>query len=240
MPLLLIKSAHGHDNLFILNILVMIVNMVFLNDVKKAWRILFSPAREASVRFGVFRALKFYYEATLLPVLLTLVLGYFSIATGQVYQNSAFVPLMQPLLYFCPPGWALVISTVVFIWIALPAGFFINALFYQIVGKDFLKVFRGSYERTFSALAFSALPYATFTWLFFLPFVNSIAFVVLPIWTLVLLVIALAVQQRASRLQVIGTIFTLALFVFMLFALAISMVSRLGVLPQLYGYGVWH
>jgi predicted neutral ceramidase superfamily lipid hydrolase len=198
--------------------------MTFNKDVKKSWKLIYCPSKEAGVRFGVGRALKFYYGATLIPLLLIIVLGYFGMLTGTITQTIAFVPFAKLFMNFLNVPQALILSTILLLWVTVPIAFFIDAFIYQLVGKNFLRVFKGDYENTFSALVFGIMPYLLLFWLFLLPVVNIIALIVLPIWSFVIEVVAFSMQQRATRLQIIGTMFTIVILLTLLVVLMVAAV----------------
>lgn len=209
--------------------------MTFNKDVKKAWALIYCPSKETGVKFGLGRALRFYYGATLIPFLLTILFGYFGSLTGTLTQTAAFIPFMRLLMNFLSAPQAFIVSLILLMWVAIPIGFFVNAFLYQLVGKNFLKVFKQGYDRTFSALVFGMVPYMLLFWLFLLPVVNVVALIVLPIWSFVVEVIALSTQQKATRMQVIGTMFTLVLFV-ALFALMLVAAVHMLLNPSALSY----
>jgi len=98
----------------------------------------------------------------------------------------------------------------VYFWLLVPIGFFINSAIYQLVGKHFLRLFKEDYERTFTAMVFGSMPLLLLFWLFVVPGVNLLAFIVLPVWAFVVEVIALSSQQRITRLQSIGAMAVMA------------------------------
>lgn len=184
--------------------------MGFTKDVKKSFRLLFSPGKEAAAKKDVLGALKFYYGASLIPLLLFLVIGYVVMSLGFLPGTLGMFPMASHLMTGASLNVLLVAFAVVYFWLLIPIGFFINSLFYQLVGKYFLKLFKEDYERTFTAMVFGSMPLLLLYWLFVVPGVNLLAFVVLPVWTLVVEAIALSAQQRITRLQSVATMAVLA------------------------------
>lgn len=184
--------------------------MGFTKDVRKSFRLLFSPGKEAAAKMSVMDALKFYYSASLIPLLLFLVIGFVSMKLGLLTNALGLVPMTSSFLLNMGVGVLLVGFAVVYFWLLVPIGFFINAALYQLVGKYFLRLFKEDYERTFTAMVFGCMPLLLLYWLFVVPGVGILAFVVLPVWALVVEVIALSAQQRITRLQSIATMAVLA------------------------------
>lgn len=188
--------------------------MSFMKDNRKSWNLIWHPSKEANVRFRLRRSLAFYYEVTLLPFFLALVLLYANLVTGRA------IPMTQLLPRIYSPGAPFVIFIALFLWVLVPLGFFVNAFIYQVVGRRFLRTFKENYEKTFTALVFGSLPATLLFWLFFIPVVRDLAFIVIPVWEMVVLIISISVQQRITRLQTLGTILTIVLLVMLVFSLA--------------------
>ena len=186
--------------------------MGFTEDVRKSFRMLFSPGKESAARMDVWGALKFYYGASLIPLLLFLVIGFVTLRLG-LLQNAMGAATLPSFLLNAGAGALLVGFAFVYFWLLVPIGFFINSAIYQLVGKYFLRIFKGGYERTFTAMVFGSMPLLLLFWLFAVPGISMLAFVVLPVWAFVVEVIALAAQQRITRLQSIGVMAVLVAMV---------------------------
>ncbi len=212
--------------------------MGFTKDVRKSFRLLFSPGKEAAAKMSVMDALKFYYSASLIPLLLFLVIGFVSMKLGLLTNALGLVPMTSSFLLNMGVGVLLVGFAVVYFWLLVPIGFFINAALYQLVGKYFLRLFKEDYERTFTAMVFGCMPLLLLYWLFVVPGVGILAFVVLPVWALVVEVIALSAQQRITRLQSIATMAVLAaLAVLVVLLMVYAGLIASGALPLL-GQGI--
>jgi len=184
--------------------------MGFTKNVKKSFRLLFSPGRESAAKMDVMGALKFYYGASLIPLLLFLVFGFIAMKLGVFSGVLGMFPATSSFMMNAGLNVLLVGFALVYFWLLVPIGFFIDAALYQLVGKYFLKLFKEDYERTFTAMVFGCMPMLLLYWLFVIPGVNLLAFVVLPVWALVTEVIALSVQQKITRLQSVAAMAVLA------------------------------
>ena len=184
--------------------------MGFTKDVRKSFRLLFSPGKESAAKMDVMGALKFYYGASLIPLLLFLVVGVAIISLGMLPKVLGTGSMLSSLMPNVGLNVLLVVVAVVYFWLLVPIGFFINSAIYQLVGKHFLRLFKEDYERTFTAMVFGSMPLLLLFWLFVVPGVNLLAFIVLPVWAFVVEVIALSSQQRITRLQSIGAMAVMA------------------------------
>lgn len=179
--------------------------MNFGKDVKKAFNALFHPSKETAVNFSLKRALTFYYKASVIPLVLTVLVGY---AVMSLWSLPSTLPInyMSGMLGGSPLS--LLIYTIVILWIMIPIGFFINAFIYQLVGKRLLKVFKQGYEKTFTAMVFGELPSVMLYWLNVVPLANLIFIIIVAVWSFIMQIIALSVQQKTTRLQALGVLLT--------------------------------
>ncbi len=161
-----------------------------------------NPGKLTKRGLSLGNALKFYYGLSIFPLLLYVLLGYALIILNHLARR---VFLLSSLL-----------SGVGYFWILVPACLFIDALVYQVVGKFFLNVWNGNYERTFAAATFGAIPAVLFYWLMLLPSIRALYVVIFGAWGLVVLTIAISNQQKASRLAsfaVLAATVAFALFI---------------------------
>lgn len=189
---------------------------------------MFWPSKESAAKMGVKDALKLYYGVSLVPLLLFIVLGSICLNLGLVSNRFGAVPLVLSLL----PGVGLNVLLVAFafayFWVLIPVSLLIDAALYHLVGKNFLKLFKGGYERTFTALVFGFMPMLLLYWLFVIPGVNALALIVLPVWGFVVDVIALSVQQKVTRLQAFAVIAVLLGLVALVMLLSASALAAFG------------
>lgn len=195
--------------------------MGFIKDVRKSFRVLCSPGKESAAKMDVMGALKFYYGASLIPLLLFLVIGFAVMSFGMLPNLLRANPALSALMPNMGMNVLLVVLAVVYFWLLVPIGFFINSAVYQLVGKYFLRLFKEDYERTFTAMVFGSMPLLLLFWLFVVPGVNLLAFIVLPVWAFVVEVIALSSQQRITRLQSIGAMAVIAALVLLVALLVV-------------------
>ncbi|MGI0141798.1 MAG: YIP1 family protein [Candidatus Micrarchaeales archaeon] len=214
--------------------------MGYMNDLRFAYSILFRPASAAKKNFTARQFLGLYYKLTVIPFIIYLVIGALliqfgasSISTSLAGLASIF-PIATALAYPL-----LILSGVLIFWIAIPIGFAIDAFIYQIVGKLFLNVWKGNYDKTFVAAGFAVMPAMLFYWLLSIPILNVLYIIVVGIWEIVLLVIALSVQQKVSRLQAFASVLSglvLAILVVLLIVVGIiGAAHSFGGVPSFWG-----
>ncbi|VVB77115.1 Yip1 domain protein [uncultured archaeon] len=189
--------------------------MVFAKDVSRSFRLLLRPSKESSGKMKLVDSLKFYYSASLIPLLLIMVVAFLRINYGPHINFIKLFPMAYSTSVTMGVGAVVVALALLYVWVLVPIGFFIDAAIYQVVGKNFLRLFKGSFENSFSAVTLGSMPMVLLGWLILVPGVNVLAFAVLPVWSLVVLIIALSAQQKITRLQAIGTMVVTAFLAFM-------------------------
>ncbi|MGC8675934.1 MAG: hypothetical protein ACP5T3_00240 [Candidatus Micrarchaeia archaeon] len=174
--------------------------MSYAEDLRKAWNMLWSPSRESKVNMDVGKALKFYYKIGVLGMIVYFVIGAALIAAG--ITASSYVPLMQGSAFSAYSSYVsfglLVFSGLVYFLVLIPISIAINSLLYQLVGRYLLRSWAGDYRKTFTAVTFSYMPLILFFWLMLVPFAR-ILIAIFAFWQIIVLIVALAEQQKTSR-----------------------------------------
>jgi len=207
--------------------------MGFGNDLRLAWDIIKNPGKFAGKQMSYLSALKLYYEFTIIPFILSLVVGIPIILLG---VNMFLMPFSNVLIG-AGLTIAFIMGLILSLWIMVPIGIFINAFIYQIVGKYILNAWNKDYEKTFVATLFGTLPEVFLYWLLPIPLLNVAAVVAMVVWDLIILTISLSLQQRTSRINAFVAIVASVLFViiiaFLFMALIYSMiVPAVGIMPH--------
>ncbi len=188
-----------------------------LDECKFGLRMLWRPGDTAKRQRSVRDSLLFYYYFSLVPLLLYVAAGYVFYHYLGATAIVNFMPMMRAFMRL-PVGFgpALLVDAVVLFWILTPIGIAIDAFLYQLVGRRLLNAWKGDYSKTFTALMYAVLPQTALYWLFAIPIVNILALPIIATWAIVVLVIALAAQQRIRRTDaaiVVATTAGLALLV---------------------------
>ncbi len=175
--------------------------MPFTNELRFLWKLVWDPEKNSKRQLDFMGALKLYYTLAIFAFIAYAVVGSIVVAlegatTAMHPVVSATVAVATSIGYFAVIGGGLL-----FFLVALPIGIAVDAIFYQIIAKFFLRIWNGGYDRTFTALVYAVFPLLLLYWLSPIPFINSLFIVIVPIWIIVTLVISLSVQQKVSRLH---------------------------------------
>jgi len=163
--------------------------MIVIDELKEAVNIMLHPGTATQKERSIRAAIAFYYKVLVVPLILYIILA---LAIPKTTLSS-FMP--SPLF-------------TVILLIVSPLGLLAVAGLYHLFGK-LLKVFNNPYSNTFTATVYSTVPYVLFIWL--LAFTNianlmllvgiEIIFFIVLIWEIIITIIALANQQKTSRLR---------------------------------------
>jgi hypothetical protein len=202
--------------------------MGFASDFKFAVNVIVAPGKNAKKSLTVGSALKIYYEASILPFLLSILVG---ILLWSIGVQSIALPFLNSFTGFGMVT-GIIIAVAVSMWIFVPIGLFINAFLYQIVGKYIFNAWNGNYEKTFAASMFAILPQTFLYWLLAIPVLSIIILAILVVWDLIILIIGLSVQQKTSRVNAFVVIFATILLV-MAVAMILVLAATMSVVPSL-------
>jgi len=171
--------------------------MTYAQDVKRAWNLLWQPGTESKKSMDISSALKFYYKIGILGLIAFLVVGTLLISAGIV--PSGYRAIMSQFVNVAYFSFAVLFTgAVLYFLILIPISIAINALIIQAIGKYLLNSWRGDYSKTFAAETLSYSPILLFSWLMLMPILRSLFFIFV-IWQAVILIIAIATQQKVSR-----------------------------------------
>ena len=207
--------------------------MGFGNDLGLAWSIIKNPGKFAGKQMSYLSALKLYYEVTIIPFILSLVVGIPIVLLG---VNMFFMPFSNALIG-AGLTIAFILSLIFSLWIMVPISIFINAFIYQTVGKYILNAWNKDYEKTFVATLFGTLPEVFLYWLLPIPLLNVAAVVAMVVWGLIVLTISLSLQQRTSRINafvaIVASVLLAIIIAFLFMVLIYSMiVPAVGIMPH--------
>jgi hypothetical protein len=192
------------------------------NDLGLWWNIIRDPGRYAGKQMGFQSSLKLYYEASIIPISISLVLGVALILFG----INAYAPWSSPFVRFGLLA-AFIIGLVLMLWVLIPISIFVNAFIYHIVGKYILKAWNKSYEKTFVATLFGTLPQLFLSWLLPIPFINIFALMAIFVWGLIVLIISLSEQQKTSRINAFVTLIASVLLVLVPIMIFVALIGAI-------------
>jgi len=184
--------------------------MGFGEDLRLWINIIKNPGKYAGKEMSIANALKLYYEASIIPFVLALVVGIpivmYGTSTYLIPFSRTFVGMgmLATLAY--------VVGLIVSLWIITPIGIFVDAFLYHIVGKYILNAWKRPYDNTFAAALFATLPMLFLYWLLPVPFINIFIMVIILVWSFIVLIISLALQQKTTRVNAFVAIIATIIF----------------------------
>jgi len=171
--------------------------MIIVDELKEGFNIMLHPKSATQKERKIGEALLFYYKISIIPLLLYIILSLVIL----IYLAG----LSPTAMFFF--GMSAMSGILVFLLI-IPISIFVIAFISQIFGRLF-KVFKNPYSNTFTATVYGALPTILFYWLGLLPLGSSVL-IIFELWTFIIMVFALAKQQKTSIIKAFAvTIITL-------------------------------
>ena len=193
---------------------------------KKAINIILHPSQTQTDQ-SIKKNIIFYYNAALLPGILTAVLSSIFLA---IFGIKAEILNGWPLNFTTPILILIGVGIVILdIFILIPIFSFIDSVIFQLFAKKIFKIWAGDISKTYPAVLYGNFPAVFFIWLTFLPKpINFVIEILVVIWAFVILVIILSKQQKISVLRAIGGVL-LSAFMFGLIIAIISILIMLGI-----------
>jgi hypothetical protein len=189
--------------------------MIFVDDLKWAWKVMFHPEAETKVTMDSIAAFIQYYKASFIPVVAVIIVeillsGFLAGAIYNVLSSllmlvSTHIPFGHVLsaalsgLIGAIALVLLILGTIFYAWIAIPFYLFVNSLIYHILGKYIFRVFKNEFDNTASAFVYSATPFAVFAWVIVIPIIGVIASLILGGWEITILVFSLSNQEGITK-----------------------------------------
>jgi hypothetical protein len=163
------------------------------------WEAVIHPAKNTGKKMSIGDTLKMYYMFSVIPFILFVVLGAIFVAA-----LSSLVGAIPGLGALSGLGaglgiGAVVVMAIVYLWIAIPIGILIDAALYHLVGGAILKWFKAGYSATVTSVTYSAMAVVSILWLTFIPIIGSIVVFIFALWSIYVLVTALANQHGTTK-----------------------------------------
>ena len=194
--------------------------MFAIDELKEGFNIMLHPTQATKKERGIKDSLKFYYKLSIVPWLLYILFGAIFIASSVGIAVAVILSIIIAILVF---------------WVLMPISFFISALIYHAFGKLF-RVFKSGYANTFNATVYGTIPSILFMWLGAVALLSTLS-LVFAIWSLVVLIIALANRQNTTMLRaflviLIPLIIIVIITVFFAFGLFLPSTSSSGLISS--------
>ena len=193
-------------------------------ETKKAWDIIMNPGK-ATATMSMGKALGFYYRASILPVIVAMVVGFVvGYLAGDLLGST--LGSLSALLSSgtgAVAGLLVAVLAALYLLVFVPVGMVIDAAIYQLFAKMIFKVWKGAFNKTFTAITYGMMPILLFFWLAFIPIVNLLLIAV-GLWSIAVFVISLSKQHKVSAWRALGGV-VLTWVVVGAIALAIEVVA---------------
>jgi hypothetical protein len=170
-----------------------------IDDFRNGWNVVFSPGANTSKKMSIGDAFAFYYKFSVIPIILLIAMLYvlLSIAMAifsQVPTIGHTLSLIGNLGVF-----GVIVFAVLWLWIAVPIAILIQAALYQLVGGALMGKFKGGYSGTVTACIYAAFPSVMIAWLGFIPVLGGLLSFLFGIYSIYILVTALANQHKTTK-----------------------------------------
>lgn len=174
------------------------------DDTKRAFGIITHPGR-ATATMSVGKALGFYYRASVLPLIAAIVVGFVVgyFAGGLLGSIFGSFGTLLGSAAGAFGGLLVAVLAVIYLLIIVPVAMLIDAAIYQLFAKIIFKVWKGTFDKTFTAVTYGIMPILLFFWIAFIPIVDMLL-VVLAFWSIVVLIISLGKQHGISAWRALG------------------------------------
>ncbi|EQD48774.1 conserved hypothetical protein, membrane [mine drainage metagenome] len=204
------------------------------NPLMKGIRSIFHPGRETSGSLDIWGSLKIYYSVAIISIILTAIVTGIMAMAG-IYPSNGISPYSAGIASLLPASISTIsiVSAVIGMLVVVPILLFIMAIIYQLIGRNFLNAWKGSYEKTFAAAMFGVLPAILFYWAMSIPIAGIVLAFIFSIWDFVVLTIALSSQHKIERTKsiivvLVGAIFSITLAMLIMMFFAVGFFSAVG------------
>ncbi len=225
--------------------------MTFVKEVNKALDIMQNPGKGTTKQMKTTGdSLAFYYRLTIIPLVLFIVLGaIFTTLFGNTFgQAIGFAlgrltnTLPASTIPYMPTGsglasslyasfgvYSVIAYSILMLWVILPILLIIFSVFYQGVGAFFGTASK-KLDATVSAAVYGIAPIVLFFWITTIPFIGNAIFTIILLWSLIVLIAALANAHRTTRLRAFATIVLTEVFLFVAISIVVGVIVSLAVL----------
>jgi len=167
--------------------------MIIVDELKEGVNIMLHPKSTTQKERKIGEALAFYYKISIIPLILYIILA---LVVPSTHARGLFAGLFSGSLE----------GGILALLVTIPISLFVTAFLYHIFGKLF-KVFSNPYSNTFTATVYGIVPTILFYWLSPVP-LGSLVLIIFEIWAFIVMILALANQQKTSALKAFAVIIT--------------------------------
>lgn len=180
--------------------------MILVDEIKNQIQVMLHPSENIK-SMNVGEAIFYYYKIMIIPLILYVIMS----LVFKSYITSLLSALPSSMAAFGPTLF-LVFSVLEFL-IGYPIGILITAGLVQFIGKNLLKILKGEYSDTVSALTYSSSVIVLVVWLGYVPILGTLVAFIFDIWSLIVCIIGLAKLNKTSGLAAFGALVATAIIV---------------------------
>ncbi|MCL4365589.1 YIP1 family protein [Candidatus Marsarchaeota archaeon] len=199
---------------------------MIVDDLKNGIDVVLHPDKRTKAKMSVVEALGMYYKFSVIPLILAIILAW-------IVSSVAGSSLSGLLGGLASGGISVlaVILVVVSLWVTTPITMLIIAAVLHAVGKV-LKMFKGTYENTFTGVVFAEFPTVSVYWLSFIPVIGAVISLLASIWGIWVFLNAEANQHSTTKVNafIVGlvTVIIIAIVVFVIAGVALFSILGVG------------
>jgi len=176
--------------------------MIIVDELKEGFNIMLHPKSTTQKERKIGEALAFYYKISIIPLILYIILALVVPPNAATGLSALSTGLSSGML---------AITGILMFLVIIPISLFVTAFIYQIFGKLF-KIFSNPYSNTFTATVYGIVPTILFYWLSPVP-LGSLVLIIFEIWAFIVMILALANQQKTSALKSFAVIIVTAIII---------------------------
>ena len=170
-----------------------------IDDFRNGWNVVFRPGENTSRKMSTGDAFALYYKFSVIPVVLFIILLYAALSIALAIFSK--MPVIGSTLTLIGDIGILgiIAFAILWFWVFVPIGILIQAALYQLVGGMLLGKFKGGYSGTVTACVYAAFPGLMIAWLSLIPVLGGLLSFIFGIYSVYILVTALANQHKTTR-----------------------------------------
>ena len=184
--------------------------MIFVDEIKKEISMMLHPSKADSMSIG--QALSFYYKLAFIPLILSLILMILIYVLGNAIFPGPSLLVSSHAFAF---GWLVGLPLVLILLLVVLVGFLVlfpisillTAGIFHLFGKFLFKIYKSDYKDTVTGVMYASGANILVYWLIAIPILGSFIGIIFSIWSLIILILALAKLQKTSGLASFGVIF---------------------------------
>ncbi len=193
--------------------------MTFVDQFKLAYKVMFRPNKTTFTDRPIGDMLKFYYKILAIPLLAFIILEL-------LFYGYGLSGFGSPIILS-----AVIAAVIAYMLIGNLLAFFVWAVIIHLFGMALAR-FKKQFDNTLTGVIYGAVPATLFVWVIAIPVWGRYLFALFTFWGLIITIMAVANQQRVTKMQSLGVFIAIAIVALVLLVifsyLAFSYFSSVG------------